>query len=66
MDVDGLNLRRIGRLLDVDHKSVSNWVNAHAARLEQAPVPHEVDKAEFDELLTFVEEKKRRLRDDIG
>jgi transposase len=54
--VDGMNLRRIGRHLGVDHQSVANWVKAHA----EAPVPEKVEKAEMDELFTFIGEKKTR------
>jgi transposase-like protein len=60
MYVDGLNYRRIGRLLGVDHKSVINWVNAHTARLAPAPVPTAVSRAELDELFTFVGAQKNR------
>lgn len=56
--VDGMNLRRIGRHLGVDHKTVSYWLKAHAARMEDAPVPDDVNNAELDELFTFVGEKK--------
>lgn len=37
MYVDGLNLRRIARTLQVNHQSVINWVNAHIAGLPDAP-----------------------------
>ncbi len=40
MSVDGLNLRRIARLLSVNHQSVANWLKAYHARLAaQAPDP---------------------------
>ena len=42
MYVDGQNFRQIARDLGVDHKSVINWVNAHAAQQAQAPVPQDV------------------------
>jgi transposase-like protein len=58
MYVDGLNFRRIGRLLNVHHQSVINWVNAYASSLPEAPTPAEVDEVEMDELYTFVGEKK--------
>ena len=56
--VDGMNLRRIGRHLGIDHKTVGHWVKAYAAQLEAAPVPADVNNAELDELFTFVEAKK--------
>ncbi len=57
--VDGLNFRRIARVLGVHHQTVINWVNAAADRLPDAPpTPAEVDTVELDELYTFVEHKK--------
>lgn len=58
--LDGMNLRRIGRHLGLDHKTVSLWLKAHAAQLQAASVPEDVNNAELDELFTFVEKKKRR------
>mgnify|MGYP002641398804 CR=1 FL=1 len=58
MYVDGINFRRIGRLLDVHHQSVINWVNAYADQLPDAPVPDKTDVVEMDELYTFIREKK--------
>ncbi len=61
MYVDGLNFRRIARILGVCHRTVINWVNAYAARLdERPPVPAEaLGVNELDELFTFVGEKKK-------
>ena len=42
MYADGVNLRRIGRQLDLHHQTVSNWVNAHVSQLPDAPVPEKV------------------------
>jgi len=56
--VEGMNLRRIARILGVNHQSVANWVNAYARRLPDAPVPEAVQTAELDELFTFVGSKK--------
>ncbi len=40
MYVDGMNFRRIARTLGVAHRSVINWVNAHADHLpDHPPVP---------------------------
>lgn len=60
MYVDGANLRRIGRHLNVNHQSVANWVKAYAARLPPAPLPDEVEVMEMDELHTFIEQKKTK------
>jgi transposase-like protein len=55
--VDGLNFRRIGRTLGVNHQSVVNWVNAHVAKLPNQP-PLPVNRPEVDELFTFIGDKK--------
>lgn len=54
---DGMNLRRIGRTLGVNHQSVANWVKAHAAQLPPAALPEAVETVELDELFTFVAKK---------
>jgi transposase-like protein len=58
MYVDGMNLRRIGRHLGIHHRTVSLWVQAHAANLPEAPQPERVKEAEADELFTFIGNKK--------
>lgn len=60
MYVDGMNFRRIARTLGVAHRSVINWVNAHAAQLpDRPPTPaDELEVNELDELFTFVGSKK--------
>jgi transposase len=56
---DGLNYRRIGRILGVDHVSVMLWVKAHAELLPtQTPVPQDVGVVELDELFSFIGAKK--------
>jgi transposase-like protein len=62
MYVDGMGFRRIGRTLGVAHRTVINWVNAHAASLpDEPPVPEgELEVNELDELFTFVGSKKTR------
>jgi hypothetical protein len=61
MYVDGINLRRIARHLGVNHQSVANWANADAKKLPAAPVPDQVEKAEMDDLFTFIGDKKNNL-----
>ena len=60
MYVDGMNLRRIGRHLGIHHSTISLWVKAKAASLEDLPVPEEVKEAEMDELFTFIGDKKTK------
>jgi hypothetical protein len=59
--VDGLNFRRIGRLLGVSHQAVVNWVNAYEARLKQAhprpPQPERAATVELDELYARLRKK---------
>ena len=60
MYVEGLNFRRIARLLGVAPQSVVNWVNAHHARLPPAPdlSREQAGVIEMDELYTFIGGKK--------
>lgn len=59
--LEGMNLRRIGRILGVNHQSVTNWVNAYHDSLPaaQAPVARP-ETLEMDELFTFIGSKKRK------
>jgi transposase-like protein len=60
--VDGMNMRRIARMVGVSHQTVANWVAAHADRLPDTPPlpegPQEVH--ELDELFTFIGDKKTK------
>jgi len=59
MYVEGNNFRRIGRLLDVNHQSVVNWINAYHEKVkERAALPVSTSIVEMDELWSFVGEKK--------
>jgi transposase-like protein len=58
--VDGMNLRRVGRQLGVNHQSVANWVKAYSAQLPPAPFPEQVETVEMDELHTFVAKKRTK------
>ena len=60
-NLEGINLRRIGRILSVNHQSVTNWVNAYHARLPEASTPVERPQTlEMDELFTFIGSKKHK------
>jgi transposase-like protein len=56
--IDGAGLRRTGRQLGVHHQTVANWTKEHAEQLPTAPVPNEVKTAEFDEIFTYIGDKK--------
>jgi len=63
--LEGNGLRRIGRLLSVNHQSVTNRVNsAHAqlrAKQSDSPPPPAAGTLEMDEPFTFVGSKKARV-----
>lgn len=63
--LEGNGLRRIGRLLSVNHQSVANWVNSAHAQLQakkgDSPAPEAAGTLEMDELFTFVGAKKSPL-----
>jgi transposase-like protein len=60
--LEGTGLRGIGRLLQLHHQTVSNWVTATAAHLEAIPPqPSESAVVELDELYTFVGKKKTKF-----
>jgi transposase-like protein len=59
--VDGMNLRRIARTLNVNHQSVANWVTTYVEHLPAAPLPADPPEViEMDELFTFVGSKKKQ------
>jgi transposase-like protein len=56
--IDGAGLRRTGRQLGVHHQSVANWAKDQAEQLPETPVPAAVKTAEFDEIFTYIGDKK--------
>ena len=58
MYIDGAGLRRIGRQLGIHHQTVVNWTQEHAEQLPEVPMPAEVKTAEFDEIFTYIGDKK--------
>jgi len=54
MYVDGMNLRKIARHLQVHHRTVALWVVDYAEALPDAPMPAEVQDAEMDDLFTVI------------
>jgi transposase-like protein len=64
MYVEGINFRRIGRLLGVNHQTVVNWVNAYHRSLppqpDSPPDGTTAEVIEMDALFTFVGEKNTK------
>lgn len=58
MYIDGSGLRRTGRQVGVHHQTVANWVKTQAEQLPSPPMPPEVKTAEFDEIFTYIGDKK--------
>ena len=58
LNVDGSGLRRTGRQLGVHHQTVANWAKDQAEQLPETPVPAVVKTAEFDEIFTYIGDKK--------
>jgi transposase-like protein len=58
MYTEGINLRRIARLLGTVHGTIANWVKEKSDKITDIPVPKVVVTAEFDELFTYIGDKK--------
>jgi transposase-like protein len=59
--LEGVNLRRIGRILSANHQSVINRVNSYQAVLPASePAVAAPEVVELDELFTFAGSKKRK------
>lgn len=58
MYIDGSGLRRTGRQLGIHHQTVANWTKDEAEQLPEPPLPPAVKTAEFDELFTYIGDKK--------
>lgn len=57
----GTSFRGIGRLLNVNHQSVANWVNDYARQLPSRVADDTpTDTAETDELFTFIGKKSTK------
>jgi transposase-like protein len=58
MYLEGLGFSSIGRLLNVSHVTVLNWVKKYGGELKQVGNPKPVRVMELDELHTYVGSKK--------
>lgn len=51
LHLDGVSLRNISRILEVNHQSVANWINAYANHLPLNLPDSLLDQARLDGLL---------------
>ena len=58
MYIDGAGLRRTGGQLGIHHQTVANWAKKESEQLPETAVPAEVKAAEFDEIFTFIGDKR--------
>jgi len=59
--LEGTSFRAIGRLLNVNHQTVANWIGDHAAQLpSEVSDQQPTDNIEIDELFTFIGDKKTK------
>lgn len=55
--LNGINLRRIGRLPGVDHMTVAAWIRQHTDSLPTVPGPQDGATTKQPELFTFIAAK---------
>ena len=58
MYLEGLGFRSIGRILEVSHVSVYNWVKAWGEKVSLPKREEPVEIVELDEMHTYIGEKK--------
>lgn len=58
MYLEGLGFRSIGRILEVSHVSVYNWVKAWGEKVSLPKQKDPVEIVELDEMHTYIGEKK--------
>jgi len=56
--LEGLGFRSIGRLLQVSHVSIYNWIKAFGQTLAQLKSSDEISVIEMDEMHTYIARKK--------
>ncbi len=57
--LEGVSLRMISRILDVNHQSVANWVNTFADNVPEELPDSVLETAVLDGLITFNPRAKR-------
>ncbi len=61
LHLEGISLREIARLLDVNHQSVANWIHAYANHLPPDLPESILEIAELDGFYTPPTRRKRQL-----
>lgn len=56
--LEGLGFRSIGRVLQVSHVSVFNWIKEFGEQLETLRSAEKIDVVEIDEMHTYIRSKK--------
>ena len=60
--LEGTSFRATGRLLNINHQTVANWIKAQAEQLPQIVTDQSVTETiEIDELFTFLGHKKKKF-----
>ena len=58
--LEGNSMRGIGRLLNIHHQTVANWLEELADKLPPAPLPENVEVGELDEMYTSIQGKDKK------
>jgi len=56
--LEGLGFRSIGRVLNVSHVAVFNWIKSFGEKLDEFRNPSEIQVMELDEMHTYISQKK--------
>jgi hypothetical protein len=56
--LEGLGFRAIGRILNVSHVMVFNWIKSFGRKLDELRSANKIEVVEIDDLHTFIGSKK--------
>ena len=56
--LEGLGFRSIGRVLNVSHVAVFNWIKSFGEKLDEFRNPSDIEVMELDEMHTYIGQKK--------
>ncbi len=59
--LEGLGFRAIGRILNVSHVMVFNWIKSFGRKLDELRSANKIEVVEIDDLHTFIGSKKTLL-----